>query len=100
MTDTFDGAVVAHFEARRTTDLDRLITRHGGIPWSAPALSEVPVAPDAAARAALERLSQGAFDVIVLLTGVGTRRLFAEAPAVGDALARMSIVCRGPKPVF
>jgi uroporphyrinogen-III synthase len=54
----------------------------------------------------LDRLVVGAFDVIVLLTGVGTHRLFEEAERAGrladtrHAVSHAITVCRGPKPTF
>lgn len=106
MTESFDGAVVAQFESRRASELESLIRRHGGQTWSAPALSEVPIDPGPAERAVLGRLADGDFDIVVLLTGVGTRRVLDEASLAGrlvvtrQALERTTIVARGPKPVF
>lgn len=105
MSRSLHDITVAHFEARRTAELDSLIARHGGMPWSAPALSEVPINPREAERATLRALVSGAFDIVVLLTGVGTRRLFEEVASLGgldDAVAglrRSTLVARGPKPV-
>lgn len=105
MSRSLHGITVAHFEARRTADLDSLIARHGGIPWPAPALSEVPIIPRDAERATLRALIAEAFDIVVLLTGVGTRRLFDEVARLGGlddavaALRRSTLVARGPKPV-
>jgi uroporphyrinogen-III synthase len=106
MTESFEGAVVAHFESRRNAELESLIRRHGGDPWSAPALSEEAVAIGPAERGVIERLASANFDVIVLLTGAGTSRLLDAAASAGrlaevhSALARRVVVARGPKPVF
>jgi uroporphyrinogen-III synthase len=105
MSRSLHGIKVAHFEARRAAELDGLISRHGGVPWSAPALSEVPIAPGESERAAISELASGAFDFVVLLTGIGTRRLFDEAASIGclgDVIAafrRAIVISRGPKPV-
>lgn len=75
------------------------------MPWSAPALSEVPTTLDDQERAAIDGLASGAFDLVILLTGVGTRRLFDEATRcncrdlVIAALRRAIVIARGPKPV-
>lgn len=106
MTESVDQAVVAHFEARRRAELENLIRRHGGEPWSAPALSEEPIALGAAERSIVDRLASANFDVVVLLTGTGTTRLLNEASRIGrladvrSALGRRVVVARGPKPVY
>lgn len=105
MPRSLHGITVAHFEARRASELSGLITRHGGIPWSAPALSEIPTVPRDDDRVTIERLAAREFDVVVLLTGMGTQRLFEEAAWAGrlddtiDALRRTTLIARGPKPV-
>jgi uroporphyrinogen-III synthase len=92
-------------ESRRSEELGRLLERHGLQPIAAPSLRELPIADQAEAFAFGEALMAGACDVLVLLTGVGTRAL-VEALAtrwpkadVVTALGRMPIACRGPKPV-
>ena len=106
MNNSMRNTIVAHFESRRREELDSLIRRHGGSPWSAPALSEAPVEIGLAERTILDRFFAGRFELIVLLTGVATRRLLDEAIAVGKlaeakaALANAVTVARGPKPVF
>jgi uroporphyrinogen-III synthase len=105
MSRSLGGIRVAHFEARRAAELDGLISRHGGVPWSAPAVSEVPIAPDEKESVAIDALAAGRFDLVILLTGIGTQRLFDEAARAGhlvDAIAAMRravVVARGPKPV-
>jgi len=105
MSRSLHGITVAHFEARRAAELDGLISRHGGVPWSAPAVSEVPIAPGENECVAIDELASGAFDLVVLLTGIGTRRLFDEAARAGrlsdviEALHRADVIVRGPKPV-
>src|SRR5262245_32802081 len=106
MNNSMRNTIVAHFESRRREELDALIRRHGGSPWSAPALSEAPMEIGPAERKILDGFFAGRFELIVLLTGVATRRLLDEAAAVGKlteakaALARAVTVARGPKPVF
>jgi len=105
MSRSLHGIRVAHFEARRATELDGLIARHGGVPWSAPALSELPIHPQGNDRATLDQVASGAFDVVVFLTGTGTRRLLEESDRAGRlddvvlALRRTTIIARGPKPI-
>lgn len=96
---------IVAFESRRAGELAHLLGRHGAEVISAPALREVPIEENAAALDLLARLERGEIDVVVLLTGVGTRALVAalaprRAPAeVAALLARVPIVARGPKPV-
>jgi len=73
---------------------------------SAPSMREVPLESNTEALAFADRLERGEFDLIVLLTGVGTRALIATVEQVRgsrdsfiDALRRSRIVARGPKPV-
>ena len=105
MPRSLSNLVVAHFESRRAAELDSLIRKHGGVPVSAPAVSEVPVEFGVAEREVLLRLAAGNFDVVVLLTGFGTQRLLEEGARAGRlqetiaALWRATVVARGPKPV-
>jgi uroporphyrinogen-III synthase len=98
------GATVALLEARMESELASLVRRHGGEPLCVPALREVERECSAeSARAIDATQTEGA--VVVLATGVGLARWMAVAAALGRgadlraALARATIVCRGPKPV-
>lgn len=101
----FGGRSVVTFESRKATEMASLIVRNGGVPVSAPTIREVPVTENASARAFAKRLGNGGFDVVVLMTGTGTRALVEEVSPELDrsgfvvALARVSLlVARGPKP--
>ena len=82
-----------------------LIRRKGGIPFVAPSMREIPLGEDDAAFRFAERLFRGDFDMMVFLTGVGARqlnRMLAKRhpeSAFADALRRVTLVARGPKPV-
>ena len=101
----FNGLRVAAFESRMAEEMSRLISRYGGQPLVAPALREIPIESNAEALAFGRRLLDGAIDVLVLLTGVGTTALVevlrtGYAPqAITTALAKTCLVARGPKPV-
>ncbi len=91
-------------ESRRAAEMAELIRRQGGIPSVAASMRERPLEDNAAAFDFAERLFAGAFDMIILLTGVGTRQLqrllatrYSET-AFADALRRVAVVARGPKP--
>ena len=100
----FGGRPVVTFESRRASEMASLIGRHGGAAVSAPALRELKIEENPSARAFARALVAGAWDVVVLLTGVGTRALVEEvAPdldrvAFAAALGRTLTIARGPKP--
>lgn len=100
----FGGRRVVSFESRRAAEMASLIQRHGGVPISAPTMREVTIADNEGAKAFARELAAGAFDVVVLMTGVGTRALVEEiAPELSredftQALAKTTVVARGPKP--
>ena len=81
-----------------------LISKQGGDAFVAPSMREVPLERNEDAFAFAERLFAGGFDMMILLTGVGARqldRLLATrypAGAFAEALGRLTVVARGPKP--
>jgi uroporphyrinogen-III synthase len=99
------GLTVLAFESRRAGEMAELIRRQGGQPVTAPSMREVPLEESPEAVELLARLEAGSVDVVILLTGVGTRTLVkALAPRCpperfAELLARTTIVARGPKPV-
>ena len=102
---SFEGKCVLALESRRAPEIAELIRRQGGEPFVAPSMREVPIEGNAALMEFAERLSAGDFDMMVLLTGVGTRqmnRALAEAyseTTFADALRKLTVVARGPKPI-
>lgn len=103
-TSNFDGLSVAAFESRMAAEMERLIRRYGGDPLVAPALREIPLEDNSAALRFGADLLEGRFDILVLLTGVGTKSLVDvlrtrhSLEAVTEALRRTALVARGPKP--
>src|ERR1035441_36944 len=96
----FDGRRVLALESRRSAEMAELIRRQGGDPFVAPSMREVPLESDDATTLFAERLYAGEFDMMVLLTGVGTRQLNRLlGPSFGEALRKLTLVARGPKPV-
>lgn len=101
----FDGLRVVAFESRLAEAMRELITRHGGRPLVAPALREIPLEDNHEAFGFAERLFAGQVDLLICLTGVGTRTLAAAIATrhpperLREALSRITIVARGPKPV-
>ncbi|AGP39814.1 uroporphyrinogen-III synthase [Sorangium cellulosum] len=117
----FAGRRVITFESRRAAEMASLIQRYGGVPVTAPTLREVSIERNERALDFARRLAGAELDLVILMTGVGTRALVAEAaPALepghgGDgapdadagaqgvslmaaALSSVQLVVRGPKP--
>ena len=86
-------------ESRRANEIAELIRRQGGEPFVAPSMREAPLTENDAVFAFADRLAAGGFDMMMLLTGVGTRQLNR---VLGDrfveGLSRVTIAVRGPKP--
>ena len=104
-TKGFDGYRVVAFEARFGPEMVKLIANHGGEPLVAPAMAEVPLGQNVSALEFAERLFRSELPVVIFLTGVGTRALFevleeryTRAQLV-EALSKVAVVARGPKPV-
>ncbi len=102
---TFGGLRVLSLESRRAREMVALIATHGGRPTVAPSMREVPIESNAAAVAFAEALIRGEFDVVVLLTGIGTRvlidlvsRVLGGTSDFVAALGRARLAVRGPKP--
>ncbi|MBV8553800.1 MAG: uroporphyrinogen-III synthase [Acidobacteriaceae bacterium] len=101
---SFAAAKVLAFESRRANEMAELIRINGGEPFVAPALMEVPLEQNQAAFDFAARLYAGDFDMIIFLTGVGTRflhRVLATRDPEDrfpEALRRLTVVARGPKP--
>lgn len=97
---SFHGLRVLALESRRTAEMAELIRKQGGDPFVAPSMRAVPIGDDSEVFAFARRLASGEFDMMALLTGVGTRqlhRILGEAFAAG--LRTVAIAARGPKPV-
>ena len=97
---SLEGLRVLALESRRAVEIAELIRKQGGDPFVAPSMREAPLEDTTAAFAFLDRLLAGEFDLVILLTGVGTRQL---ARLLGDRFAeglrRVKVAARGPKPV-
>jgi uroporphyrinogen decarboxylase len=101
----FQGMRVAAMESRRSSEMARLIEKHGGMPFVSPSMREVPLDENVAAIDFANRLITGGVDVLLLMTGVGFRYLLEATEKHVDrdrflhALADMTTIARGPKPV-
>src|SRR5262245_51876058 len=82
-----------------------LILNYGGRAISAPALREVPIESNSEAVEFVDALIRAEIDLVILLTGVGTRALITLVDRTRDraafvrALSDTHIAARGPKPV-
>jgi uroporphyrinogen-III synthase len=99
------GKRIALLEGRMQGELANLVRRHGGVPYSVPALREEALDCREQVAAFLDRLGRGAFQVVICLTGAGITALVREAEGLGrraellEGLNGVTTVCRGPKPV-
>jgi uroporphyrinogen-III synthase len=102
---SFAGRRVLALESRRAAETAELIRRNGGDPAVAVSMQEAPLGANSEAFEFADRLFAGAFDAVILLTGVGTRYLgqildqrYGEG-RFAEALRGLAVVARGPKPV-
>lgn len=101
----FDGLKVTSFESRRAKEIEKLIRYHGGVPRIAPSMREIPLSQSTDALKFAKNLIGEKFDIVILMTGVGTRALLKAVTAKYPekefikALKKTTIVVRGPKPV-
>src|SRR5438309_11998018 len=99
-----EGRTVVLLEARRAKEAADLVRRYGGEPWSVPAMQELPPDDTSESVGRLRELCDGGTDVMVCLTGVGTRRLFELAGQINldrrlrEVFDKSIVVVRGPKP--
>jgi len=100
----FDGLRVLSLESRRSAEIEKLIRARGGDPFVAPSMREVPLQDNPEAFAFATRLFAGEFDMVILLTGVGSRLLNQiletryPPGAFAETLRKLTVVVRGSKP--
>ncbi|GAC1661991.1 MAG: hypothetical protein NVS9B4_15040 [Candidatus Acidiferrum sp.] len=102
---TFAGLRVLALESRRGAEIGKLIATYQGVPILAPSMREVPLAANHEALKFAGNLLKGDFQMVIFLTGVGARALLEVAETTYSreeylqALKRVKVVARGPKPV-
>jgi uroporphyrinogen-III synthase len=103
---SFENLRVLILESRRAREMASIVASYGGTAISAPSMREVPLESNTEALAFADALERGEYDLVILLTGVGTRALVAVVEGVRGsrdafvaALCRTRVVARGPKPV-
>lgn len=101
----YDGLTVAAFESRMAAEMTRLIRTCGGVPLVAPSMQEIPLEDNSEALVFGERVLNRTVDMVLLLTGVGTRTLLDiwktrySLDTILAALNNITILVRGPKPL-
>lgn len=96
--------VLCTFESRRAEEMRSLIERLGGSAVVAPSMQELPVEENTVALKAIKTVIAGDVSHIILLTGVGTDAMLNVADTqqlrqpLLDAMARIPLLVRGPKP--
>lgn len=102
---SFNGLNVTSFESRRSQEIEKLIKYHKGNPRVAPSMRELPEAESPDVGTFSEELFGGNIDLLILMTGVGTRFLSnmiieqSGREKYLGALRKTKILARGPKPV-
>src|SRR5947207_8071755 len=102
---SFAGTKVLSLESRRAKEIAQLIRNQQGDPFVAPSMREAPLERNEEAFRFAERLFAGEFDMVVLLTGVGTKLLDQalatrfESGRFVAAQRGLSVLARGPKPM-
>ena len=101
----FAGLRVLSLESRRGPEMAKLIANHGGEATVAPSMREIPLETNTEALAFGRKLFAGEFDMVIFLTGVGTRALARVVETIYPLdqylaeLRKIAVVARGPKPV-
>ena len=99
------GLRVLSLESRHAAEMAKLIDNYGGRAIVAPSMREVPLESNTEALAFGHALASGGFDMVIFLTGVGTRALARVIETIypveefAAALRKVGVVARGPKPV-
>jgi uroporphyrinogen-III synthase len=100
----FAGLRVLSLESRRADSMEQAILHHGGRPFVAPSVKEIPLKQHTVIFQWAERLFAGDFDLIVFMTGAGLsflRDILSTRYPI-DAFPRglraLTTVARGPKP--
>lgn len=99
------GLNVVVLESRHGKTMGELVAVQGGNPVLAPSMQEIPLENNTQALDFGKNLLSGEIDVMILLTGVGTRALMSvletkfPREAILEAFGKIPVVPRGPKPI-
>jgi len=101
----FKGLRIVSFESRQAAEMSELVKAAGGKPVIAPSMREISIEHNSEAFMFAKLLLAGWIDLVILMTGVGTRLLVktvATKYATHEfiqALRSVKIIALGPKPV-
>ena len=101
----FGGRTVLSLESRRAAEIATLIQNLGGRAVVAPATREVAATRGNDVRQFVDSLLENKIDLVIFLTGVGTRALvraaepFCPREQLIAALGKLKVLVRGPKPL-
>ena len=101
----FAGLRVLSLESRRGPEIAKVIANYGGRAVVAPSMREISLESNTEALAFGRKLMEGEFDMVIFLTGVGTRGLGRVVETIYPLeqylaeLRKIAVVARGPKPV-
>jgi uroporphyrinogen-III synthase len=96
---------IAILEHRFTREFSTLLERFGAAVYACPLLEEKPVENRQELESFVHQVTSGNLDAMIFLTGVGARFLISASESIGlknqflEALNKLTIVVRGPKPV-
>src|SRR4051812_47033091 len=105
MTLPLENVTVAILEHRYTKEFAALFERLGARVHACALLEEKPVENREELQKFVGEVIDGRLNAMIFLTGVGARFLVAEADSIGlkekflQALGKMIVIVRGPKPV-
>ncbi len=104
-TNGFNGLRVLSLESRRQREMAQLISNNGGQPTVVASTRDVPIALNPEINRFVSSLLVGELQLVIFLTGVGARALILAAETIcprgkfTEALKKIAIVARSPKPV-
>jgi uroporphyrinogen-III synthase len=105
MAQPLEQLTVAILEHRFTKEFSSLLERFGATVYACPMLEEKPVENRQELEEFVRQVAAGNLDMMIFLTGVGARFLVSASASIGlkdeflQALNKMTVVVRGPKPV-
>ena len=101
---SFEGLRVLSLEARRATEVEKLIRTYNGDPFVVPSMREVPLESNEACLRFGAELLAGKFDLLLFMTGVGVRAMMDilctryDRHAILEAMRACKVAVRGAKP--
>lgn len=105
ITRALTGYSFVCFESRQADILRQVLEKNGASVFSAPSVQEIPYEQNPEAFDFAEKLLAGKIDVVIFMTGVGTRYLMKvlenkfNKSLLTEALKKTTLVARGPKSV-